>query len=149
MSHDSRAWLTPGAHRRLTVELAVLHGTAEPAEAENLGIHLVEGADAREARAHRIEDLLRDAVIGQAPPDDGVAEPGMVLTVRHGDETETETFLLGAREGVAAEEMSVYSPGSPLGEALLGAVRGEERSYRVPNGRTVRVTLVDAVPYRV
>jgi transcription elongation factor GreA len=148
MSNDSRVWITPNAHRRLTVELAVLRGTAEPAEAESMGIHLVEGPDAREARIHRIEDLLRDAVIGQAPPDDGVAEPGMVLTIRYADDPETETFLLGAREGVAGEAMSVYSPSSPLGRALLGARRGERRSYELPSGRTVSVTLVEAVPYR-
>ncbi|MEU3305716.1 GreA/GreB family elongation factor [Nocardiopsis sp. NPDC055551] len=147
MSNDSRVWITPDAHRRLTVELAVLQGTAEPAEAESLGIHLVEGPDARESRIHKIEELIRDAVIGQAPPDDGVAEPGMVLTIRYADDPDTETFLLGAREGVSGEAMSVYSPSSPLGQALMGAARGEQRSYKVPSGKTVSVTLVEAVPY--
>ncbi|WP_026117341.1 GreA/GreB family elongation factor [Nocardiopsis alkaliphila] len=148
MSHADRVWLTPSAHRRLTVELAILNGTADPAEAEALGIRLPEGKEARESRVHKLEELLKDAVTGEAPPDDGVAEPGMVLTVRHGDETETETFLLGLREGANEEELSVYSPQSPMGQALLGAARGEERSYKVPSGKTVRVTLVDAVPYQ-
>ncbi|AFR06116.1 MULTISPECIES: GreA/GreB family elongation factor [Nocardiopsis] len=148
MSNDSTAWLTPGAHRRLTVELAALNGHTDTAEAESLGIRLAEGKDAREARIHKLEELLKHAVIGEAPPDDGVAEPGMILTVRYGGEEDTETFLLGVREGALDEELSVYSPQSPLGQALLGAVRGEERSYAVPSGRTVKVTLVDAVPYQ-
>ena len=148
MTNANRVWLTPSAHHRITVELSVLNGTTDPEEADKLGIRLPEGKDARESRVLKLEELLKDAVIGESPPDDGVAEPGMVLTVRHGDETETDTFLLGFREGASGEELSVYSPESPMGQALLGAARGEERSYKVPSGRTVRVTLVDAVPYQ-
>lgn len=143
----NRTWLTPGTHERLTAELAVLIGMADPAKAEEYGFPISEDKDAREARVTRIQEILRDAVIGEAPRDDGVAEPGMVLTVRYGDDPEPETFLLGVRDRADSDGVSVYSPESPLGSALLGARPGEERSYTVPSGRAVRVTLVGAVPY--
>lgn len=84
-------------------------------------------------------------MVGETPPDDGIAEPGMVLTVRFDDARETLTFLLGVRE--ATDGLQVYSPDSPLGTALYGAREREQRTFTVPNGATVRVTLLRAVPY--
>ncbi|MDT7789634.1 MAG: transcription elongation factor GreA, partial [Pseudonocardiales bacterium] len=65
----------------------------------------------------------------------------MVLTVRFDDTGETETFLLGVR-GEEHGTTEVYSADSPLGTAVNGARRGEQRAYRVPSGATVRVTLL-------
>src|SRR6478609_4000477 len=44
-------------------------------------------------------------------------------------------------------KLEVFSPNSPLGGALIDAKVGETRSYTVPNGNTVQVTLVSAEPY--
>jgi transcription elongation factor GreA len=41
----------------------------------------------------------------------------------------------------------VYSPQSPLGQAILGASRGESREYILPNGRTQKVSVVEATPF--
>ncbi|MGW5052169.1 GreA/GreB family elongation factor [Actinokineospora sp. NPDC004072] len=128
-------WLTPAAHDRLRAELAEL--LAEVGEDDG----------ARIQRIRQIRDLLNTAVVGTEPADDGIAEPGMVLTVRYDDTGETETFLLGVREAEHGD-LEVYSPDSPLGRALIGARRGDQRSYQVPSGSTVRITLVEAVPYR-
>ncbi len=140
-----RTWLTPHAHQRLRTELADLSRTAGPDEPADQD----DRAAARRQRQERIREiqhLLANAVVGEDPPDDGIAEPGMVLTVRYDDTGDTETFLLGTR---AAEhgDIEVYSPDSPLGTALTGARRGEQRAYRVPDGSTIRVTLLEAVPY--
>lgn len=139
-----RVWLTPEAYDRLQAELAELASTGAFSDADQ-DDHAATRLR-RQARIREIQDLLITAVVGQDPPDDGIAEPGMVLTVRYDDTGDTETFLLGVR---AAEHgaMEVYSPDSPLGAALTGARQGERRSYRVPSGDTVRVTLLDAVPY--
>ena len=137
-------WLTPEAHDRLRAELAVLLAPAAPPP-DDTGAETVHR---RAARVRELRELLANAVVGEDPPDDGVAEPGMVLTVRYDDTGEEETFLLGLRDAEqTGDDVEVYSPGSPLGMAVTGARRGERRSYRVPNGATVRVTLVDAVPY--
>lgn len=136
MTTETRVWLTQQAFDRLQQELDVL-----------LGVHPVDdGADHRASRIRQIREILRDAVVGEAPPDDGMAEPGMVLTVRFEDE-ETATFLLSVREATEPDRLEVYSPDSPLGAALCGAREGERRTYSVPSGAAVGVTLLRAVPY--
>ncbi|MER7009842.1 GreA/GreB family elongation factor [Saccharopolyspora sp. NPDC000359] len=137
MTTAQTRWLTQESHDRLRAELDELLARRTESEGEE--------AVQRRARIREIQELLRDAVVGEAPPDDGIAEPGMVLTVRF-DDGETETFLLGARGGVD-DDLDVYSPESPLGAALSGAKQGETRTYSVPNGGTAQVTLVRAVPY--
>ncbi len=79
----------------------------------------------------------------------GVALPGSVVKVYYdGDESDSETFLIATRqEGVVHDKLEVYSPASPLGAALLNAKVGDTRSYTVPSGNTVKVTLVSAEPY--
>lgn len=146
-----RVWLTPQAYHRLRAELAELTSTGATSGAGATHQDDQDGTrlQRRQARIREIQGLLSTAVVGQDPPDDGIAEPGMVLTVRYddsGDAGDTETFLLGVR-GAEHGDLEVYSPGSPLGAALTGARQGERRSYRVPSGATIRVTLLEAVPY--
>ena len=64
------------------------------------------------------------------------------------EDGDVETFLIGTRqEGVTDGKLEVYSPKSPLGEALIDAKVGETHTYTVPSGKTVKVTLVSAEPY--
>lgn len=140
MTDTHGVWMTQQAKDRLLTELAELSAPQAVPGNSDLG-----DQQARQARIHQIHDLLSVAVVGEDPPDDGVAEPGMVLTVRYSD-GETETFLLGVRDDDQSG-VEVYSPQSPLGKAITGARRGEQRSYQVPSGASVTVTLLDAVPY--
>ncbi|GAA4619962.1 GreA/GreB family elongation factor [Saccharopolyspora hordei] len=135
-------WLTKEAHDRLRAELDELLAH----RAEGSGDDELTEEGQRRARIREIQDLLSSAVVGETPPDDGIAEPGMVLTVRF-DDGETETFLLGTRAGTEDDDLDVYSPDSPLGAALTGAQQGETRTYTVPGGGTAEVTLLRAVPY--
>ncbi|GFG68776.1 GreA/GreB family elongation factor [Mycolicibacter senuensis] len=140
MTDSQGVWMTQETKDRLLAELAELSephigsGTADISEQQS-----------RQARIHQIHDLLSVAVVGEDPPDDGVAEPGMVLKVRY-DDGDTETFLLGVRDDDQSG-LEVYSPQSPLGKAITGARRGEQRTYQVPSGASVTVTLLDAVPF--
>ena len=70
----------------------------------------------------------------------------MVLTVRYDDTGETEMFLLGVR-GAEDAGIDVYTLQSPLGHAIAGARHGEQRTYSVPSGTDLPVTLLKAVPY--
>ena len=90
--------------------------------------------------------MLRRAEVGETPPDDGVVEPGMVVTIRFAGDDDTEKFLLANRE-LEDDSIDVYSPESPMGKALNGAKKGDTVSYEGPNGRTFEVEVVDAVPY--
>jgi transcription elongation factor GreA len=145
MTTSVRPWLTPHAHRGLIQERADLV-RAENASGSDDPDGLVQKRH-RQARIRQIEDILREAVVGEDPPDDGIAEPGMVLTVQYDDTGTAETFLLGSRDETHQDDLEVYSPDSPLGRALAGAEPGEQRTYRIPNGTEVRVTLIDAEPY--
>ena len=53
-----------------------------------------------------------------------------------GDESDTDTFVLGSRELLglddAVDSTNVYSPQSPLGAAILGKKKGDSASYEAP-----------------
>ena len=97
-----------------------------------------------EARIRQLTQLLETAVIGETPADDGVVEPGMVVTVdMFGDE---ETFLLGSRE-ITDDSMHVFSEKSPMGAAVNGKTVGEATSYAAPTGKIIDVKIIAAQPY--
>ncbi|WP_062889767.1 GreA/GreB family elongation factor, partial [Mycobacterium avium] len=132
MTSTQPAWISPQAHERLQRELATLRelrDTSAVGSATDENSLAVQRA--WQLRIHRIHDLLVNAVVGDDPPDDGVAEPGMVLTIRYDDTGEIETFLLSVR-GAEYDGTEVYSIRSPLGAAIAGARPGEQRSYILP-----------------
>ncbi|SFB59839.1 transcription elongation factor GreA [Amycolatopsis marina] len=160
VSDTKVTWLTQDAYDRLKHELdelienrpviaAKINDSREEGDLkENGGYHAArEEQGQQEARIRHLQELLRTAKVGEAPANDGVAAPGMVLTVRYEGDDEDEQFLLATREEGAEGAMEVYSPDSPLGKALLGAKEGEAREYELPNGNKQKVTLVKAVPY--
>lgn len=149
MTSTQPAWISPQGYERLQKELAslrVLHSSATadgPSDDNAVAVQ-----QAWQARIQRIHDLLFNAVVGEDPPDDGIAEPGMVLTICYDDTGDTETFLLGVR-GAEYSDIEVYSNESPLGAAISGARPGERRTYTLPSGATLNVTLLEAVPYGI
>lgn len=142
-------WISPRGYERLQRELARLRvshtGAATDGQPDDSAIAV---QCAWQARIKRIHDLLFNAVVGEDPPDDGIAEPGMVLTIRYDDTGDTETFLLGVRVAEYSD-VEVYSNESPLGAAITGARLGERRTYTLPSGTSQTVTLLEAVPYGV
>jgi len=146
MTATQRVWISKQAYKRLQEELADLKElfASEPDDADDPNTQAVQRA--RLARIQQIHELLVNATVGEDPPDDGVAEPGMVCTIRYDDSGEEETFLLGMR-GAEYSDMEVYSVTSPLGAAILGARVGEQRTYTTPRGSELTVTLLKAVPY--
>jgi transcription elongation factor GreA len=151
-------WLTQEAYDRLTAELeeargprradivAKIEAAREEGDLkENGGYHAAKDEQGKlEARIRQLVQLLRDAKVGEAPADDGIAGPGMVVEVRYAD-GDTERFLIGSREDKAA--VPVYSANSPLGLALTGASAGDQVSYTLPDGGSMTVELVSAAPY--
>jgi transcription elongation factor GreA len=155
---ENVTWLTQEAYDRLKAERDHLAGDgrteiAKKIEAardegdlrENGGYHAAkEEQGKQEARIRQLTQLLESARVGQAPADDGVVEPGMVVTVDlAGEEL---TFLLGSRE-VSDPSLDVYSEKSPLGAAINGHKAGDSTSYTAPNGNQVPVKILQAKPY--
>ena len=158
-TNNGSSFLTQEAYDRLSAELEHLSGPgrseiAKRIEAareegdlkENGGYHAAKEEQGKmEARIRQLTVLLRDAVVGEAPADDGVVDQGMVVTVEmFGDE---ETFLLGSREIAGDTDLDVYSEASPLGGAIIGKKVGETASYEAPNGKTIEVKILAAKPY--
>lgn len=153
-------WLTQEAYNRLKAELEHLTGPGraeitdriEAARSEgdlkeNGGYHAAREEQGKmEGRIHQLTELLRNAHVGEAPPDDGVVEPGMVVTAEIAGEK--ETFLLGSREGAPDVEIDVFSVGSPMGAALVGKKAGDTVAYEAPNGASIKVKILDVTPFQ-
>ena len=159
-------WLTQDAYDKLSAELENLKGPVrqeviarisaardEGDLKENGGYHAAREDQGKvEGRIRQLEDMLRRAEVGETPPNDGVVEPGMVVTYKFvgDDDDEVETFLLGSRELLALDssvDIDVYSPQSPLGAAIQGKKLGDSATYAAPNGKDVTVEIVDAKPF--
>ena len=121
-SDQDTIWLTQEAYDKLHAELEGLKGPRrqevidrissardEGDLKENGGYHAAKDEQGKmEARIRQLEEMLRRAEVGETPPNDGVVEPGMVVTYRFVGDDETETFLLGARE-IEDAKIEVFS----------------------------------------
>ncbi len=161
-THQGTIWLTQDAFDKLQAELEHLKGPArqeviarisaardEGDLKENGGYHAAREEQGKlEGRIRQLEEMLRKAQVGETPADDGVVEPGMKVTYKFlgDDDDEAETFLLGARE-IEPDGITAYSPESPLGSAINGRSKGDTVSYLAPNGKELKVVILDAVPY--
>ncbi|MFC6237348.1 transcription elongation factor GreA [Longivirga aurantiaca] len=161
MTQTTETWLTQEAFERLQEELADRSGPrraqiVKRIEAareegdlkENGGYHAAKEEQGKnEARVKVLTHLLENAKIGAPPATEGEVAQGQVVTVRLVEFNEEETFLLGSREEAATASISVYSPTSPLGAAVLGRKVGTSVSYTTPAGKTLNVEILKAEPY--
>lgn len=158
-THDSVTWLTQESYDRLKAEYEYLTGEGRTEIAKKIEEAREEGdlrenggyqaakeeQGQREARIRQLRGILENAEVGEAESTTGVVSPGMTVTIRLGGDDEI-TFLLGSREE-SNTPIDVYSPKSPLGQAIMGKKVGEEASYQLPNGNSMTVEILDAVPY--
>jgi len=159
-------WLTQEAYDKLKNELDHLSGPGRAAIAqkiaqaraegdlsENGGYHAARDEQGhQEARIRQLTDMLGRAQVGQPPTAAGEVAPGTRITVAFdGDESDTDTFVLGSRELLGLDEgvdsTNVYSPQSPLGAAILGKREGDAASYVAPNGRSINVRVIKVEPF--
>lgn len=154
-------WLTQDAYDKLETELNDLKTNGRPEVSariaaareegdlsENGGYHAArEEQGQMEGRIAQLEQLLRNAKVGDSAGRADEVGPGKVVTIAFfGDEDDTETFLLGSREVLGVDdslEHPVYSPQSPMGAAIVGKRKGDEASYEAPNGKTISVTILE------
>ena len=93
-----------------------------------------------EGRIRHIEALLEKAEIVEAEEGAGVVAAGSIVEIRYEGDSSTDRYLIGSIEERA--DVDVISPGSPLGQALVGAKAGDTVSFEAPNGNTLRVEVV-------
>ena len=163
-TNESAIWMAPKAFEAVKAELDDLSGPKrteiieriaaardEGDLKENGGYHAAKEEQGKlEARIRQLDEIVRVADTALAT-DDGVVAPGKLVTTepRFSDDDKQEAFLLAVRvhdEGYP-DDLDVFSPQSPLGSALVGAKTGEVVSYKAPNGRDIKVTIIDVTPY--
>ena len=154
-------WLTAEAHTRLQASLADMTGPVradivKKIEAardegdlkENGGYHAAKEEQGKlEARIRQLTQLLRDVRVGELPTGETVEE-GCLVTVDYGD-GDTERFLFANRENARDEggkigDLDVFSPESPLGQAIAGHRVGDSITF---GPRSITVSLLDITPY--
>ncbi|GAB3843126.1 transcription elongation factor GreA [Nesterenkonia populi] len=156
---ENAQWLSQEAYDRLSGELEHLKGPGrqevvdrisaardEGDLKENGGYHAAKEEQGKaEARIRYLEQLLESAVVGDAPEGDGTVQPGQLVRAKvAGRELE---FLFGNREIAGDSDLTVYSPSSPMGEAINGTKAGDEVTYTAPNGREIEVEIISAETY--
>ena len=160
-STTTTTWLSAEAHVRLQAKLEEMTGPVradivrkieaardEGDLKENGGYHAAKEEQGKlEARIKMLTALLRDARTGVPAGD--VAEEGCLVTVDFGG-GDLETFLFANRENATDEggkigSLDVYSPESPLGQAISGHKVGDQVTF---GERSITVTITAIEPYQ-
>jgi len=116
---------------------------------ENGGYHAAKDEQGKlEARIKQLTALLRDVRVGVTPSGETVEE-GCVVTVDYGA-NDLETFLFANRENATDEggkigSLDVYSPESPIGQALGGHRKGDTVTF---GPKAISVVITDLTPYQ-
>jgi transcription elongation factor GreA len=151
---NSPTWLTQEAYDRLKAELEQLLNVERQAIAkkiqeareegdlkENGGYHAAKDQQGIiEARIARINQILANSVVGESQEVSDKVAQGMVITIELGEKK--MEFLLGSAEMAENTDLTVYSPDSPMGNAIMGAKIGETVSYTAPTGKLLTVKIV-------
>jgi transcription elongation factor GreA len=100
---------------------------------ENGDYHAAKDSQGKmEARIRQLEAMLNDAEVVDGVAGDVVAA-GVTVSLRYVGDDEVERYLVGSIEERDAGT-AVISPGSPLGQALMGKRPGATVSYEAPSG---------------
>ena len=147
---EPSATLTIDAYNRLKAEVDELKSAGRTKIAERL-LHARELGDISEnaeydaakdeqglmeARIRKLEAMLRDPEIVEAPKSSDTVIAGMAVTLLplDDDDPDEETYLLADSGEERAKGMRTITTTSPLGSALVGAREGDEVSYDAPGG---------------
>jgi transcription elongation factor GreA len=149
--------LTRATYERLQAELEDLttRGRVEIARAieaaralgdlsENGDYHAAKDTQGKmEARIRQLQATLKHAVVVEqaGAAAGGTVAAGAVVAIRYEGDEDVERFFVGSIEE-RHDELNVVSPGSPLGQALLGKGAGDVVEYEAPGG-TLRVEIVE------
>jgi len=141
--------LTPDTYARLSAELEDLktRGRVEIARAieaaralgdlsENGDYHAAKDSQGKmEARIRQLEAMLDGAtIVDTAATGSGEVITGTVVALRYEGDDEIERYLVGSIEE-RRDDVSVISPASPLGQALMGHRQGDRVEYEAPRGK--------------
>jgi len=88
-----------------------------------------------EARIRKLNWMIKNAEITEAPQQGDRAEPGMLVVVKEpGSGDDENTYLLAASPEERAKGARTVTPASPFGAALVGKGPGDRVVYEAPGG---------------
>ena len=159
--NTASTWLTQESFDRLSAELVDRSGPLrseitkkielareEGDLKENGGYHAArEEQGKNEARIRQLKQMLENAQIGTPPSNTGIIAIGHVVTVEFSD-GDSERFWLVSREEAVHATMDVYSPDSPLGNAVIGKKQGDNSSFALPNGKEISILIKNVEIYQ-
>jgi len=93
-----------------------------------------------EARIRQLAAMIENCEIVEGTDGD-VVEPGCVVELRYEGDDDTDHYFFGSVEERGVEH-DIISPGSPLGEALVGHKPGDKVDFQSPTGANLTVELV-------
>jgi transcription elongation factor GreA len=151
----SETSLSQEAHDRLQAELEQLttFGRIEVANrieaaralgdlSENGDYHAAKDDQGKmESRIRHLQALLKKVTIVDAVGAGDTVIAGSVVSLRYEGDDDVERYLIGSIEE-RRDDVSVVSPGSPLGQALLGNKAGDTVQYDAPSG-SLKVEIVE------
>ena len=94
-----------------------------------------------EGRIMHLARIIENAVIVEAEAGGDAVMAGAIVTIVFDgdDEDDAERYLVGSIEE-QADDITVVSPGSPMGAALLGAGVGDEVEYEAPTLSLIHIS---------
>jgi transcription elongation factor GreA len=159
---EPTATLTLDAYQRLKSELEELTTTRRAEITEKIKVarehgDLKENAEYHaakdeqgmmESRIRKVQHMLRDPDIVEAPTEADAVGPGMLVTVKplDFDDEDDETYLIAEHAEERAPDARTVTTGSPFGSALVGTAIGDEVAYEAPGG-TFRYRIVSLEPF--
>ena len=147
-------WLTQEAYDRLKGEYDTLSGpgradVVKKIEAareegdlkENGGYHAAKEEQGKmEARIRQLTATLENCEIVDTAGSQTVV-PGVIVEIRYEGDDGTEKYLIGSIEERHGD-VEVMSPGSALGQSIIGASVGDVVDYETPTGASLKVEVV-------
>ena len=96
-----------------------------------------------ESRIRHLNALVTNAEIIDVTGSTTVVQ-GCIVSIRYEGDEDVERFLLGLIEERHGIDIDVISPGSPLGQSLIGASVGDVVDFNAPSGvLKVEVVAID------
>lgn len=120
---------------RIDVARAIEAARALGDLSENGDYHAAKDSQGKmEARIRQLQATLEDVeIVDGSPGAHGEVTTGVVVSLKYVGDDDVERYLIGSIEE-RQEGVSVVSPNSPLGQALMGRHQGDRVSFEAPSG---------------
>lgn len=101
---------------------------------ENAEYHSAKDAQGlMEARIRQLQNLIKNAVVREAPASVEAVGPGVIATLKDGDDV--TDYLVADSMEEKAEGLPTITPSSPMGKAVVGKRVGEKVEIEAPGGK--------------